>query len=88
MPATLGAQDILSTSYFCADNAGIAAMAAAAQERLSAQQAASGAAKPAAAVAADEPVVAVVGCGPVGLLTVISERQSTACPAAAVPPAG
>ncbi|KAL4429340.1 hypothetical protein ABPG77_005114 [Micractinium sp. CCAP 211/92] len=67
--------DIFSTSYFCADNAGIAAMAAGARERLSAQQAASGAAKPAAAVAADEPVVAVVGCGPVGLLTVISARE-------------
>lgn len=49
--------DIFSTGFFCADNAGIPALAAAA----------------AAAAHSEGPVVAVVGCGPVGLLAIIGE---------------
>ncbi|KAL4458665.1 hypothetical protein ABPG75_013530 [Micractinium tetrahymenae] len=73
--------DIFSTGYFCADNTGIAAMAVAARERQQAHQAAAAAAAAAgaagaeAAAEADEPVVAVVGCGPVGLLAIIGARE-------------
>lgn len=53
--------DIFSTGFFAADNAGIAALAAGS----------SGGDAAAAAAADAGPVVAVVGCGPVGVLACI-----------------
>lgn len=74
--------DIFSTGFFCADSAGIAALAASSAGggggggEGSAPVVAAAAEGSAAAPAADEgPVVAVVGCGPVGLLAIIGEPR-------------
>lgn len=62
--------DILSTGCFAADNAGIPALAAGATSS-------SGNGSGAAAAAADSgPVVAVVGCGPVGVLAAIGAQHA------------
>lgn len=54
--------DILSTGFFCAHNAGIAELAAQAANLASSGGGDGG------------PVVAVVGCGPVGLLACVAAR--------------
>lgn len=69
--------DIFSTGFFCADNAGIPELAAACSRAAGSSGAASGGTAGAAptAAAADGPVVAVVGCGPVGLLAILGARE-------------
>lgn len=49
--------DIFSTGYFCADNAGIAAAVAGNQNQRDSEE--------------DRLSVAVVGCGPVGIMAII-----------------
>ena len=63
--------DILSTAFFCADSAGIHALAAAAAAAAAApEEAAGGATGDSQGV-----TVAVVGCGPVGLLAVLAAQE-------------